>query len=121
MTSSLGFRSIRPETIVSPQGEQDLVQAGSLGRQPIPLVLAPERSRSELGRWADQNRDRIPALLAEHGALLFRGFEVDSATGFRRFAAESGGDPLEYTSAHPARQGGAWDLHVDHVPGATVH
>lgn len=67
-----------------------------------PLVIRPTTD-IELAAWAEENKERIESLLAEHGSLLFRGFQVAPETGFPRFAATVGGGGLEYTQRSTRR------------------
>ncbi len=54
----------------------------------LPLVIEPGAS-PDLGRlcdWLKQNSDGVQERLVRHGAILFRGFEVDDAHDFERLA-----------------------------------
>jgi len=64
--------------------------------QVLPLVLRPTLSDIDAVLWARSNRAPIEARLARHGAVLFRGFPVDSSDGFHAFAAAVAGELLEY-------------------------
>lgn len=59
-----------------------------LGSGPsMPLVVEPEGGRVDPATWAESNREFIDSRLLAHGAVLFRGFAVDSVPEFERFAA----------------------------------
>jgi alpha-ketoglutarate-dependent taurine dioxygenase len=68
--------------------DDDLVRAGRLpGHQDQaadapPLVLTPAGGRVDLPKWAEAHRDELTAHLHRHGAVLFRGFGVDTAAQF---------------------------------------
>jgi len=63
----------------------------------IPMMVTPALDGLDPIAWAATHRQDIDALLAEHRALLFRGFGFDSVETFQRFvAATSDGKPLEY-------------------------
>lgn len=63
----------------------------------IPLMLEPAAGSLDLVDWAAAHAELLDALLLEHRALLFRGFEIAGAGGLRRFTeVTSGGEPLEY-------------------------
>lgn len=65
--------------------------------QELPLVVRPAMDGMDLAAWAAGHKDRIDALLLEHRALLFRGFEIDSVERFEAFVmATSNGELLEY-------------------------
>ncbi|HKV36072.1 MAG TPA: amino acid adenylation domain-containing protein [Pyrinomonadaceae bacterium] len=51
----------------------------------LPLVLRPA-AEVNLADWARGNRDYIETELQRHGALLFRGFDLDSPARFEEFA-----------------------------------
>ncbi|MFW5924774.1 MAG: TauD/TfdA family dioxygenase [Myxococcota bacterium] len=55
---------------------------------PLPLVVEPETDRSTdaLVRWIDSNAESVRAQMREHGALLLRGFAVDTPEQFERVA-----------------------------------
>jgi amino acid adenylation domain-containing protein len=55
--------------------------------QPLPLVIEPENAALELTEWAGANQSFINENLLKHGAILFRGFDVDSVDKFEEFAA----------------------------------
>jgi hypothetical protein len=53
----------------------------------LPLVVEPENVVLELAEWAGANQNFIETNLLKHGAILFRGFDVNSVVEFERFAA----------------------------------
>jgi hypothetical protein len=59
------------------------MQAGSK----LPLVVTPAVDNFDLADWAKTNREFINTKLVEHGALLFRGFNLDTPADFERVAA----------------------------------
>ncbi|MFL5542852.1 MAG: TauD/TfdA family dioxygenase [Longimicrobiaceae bacterium] len=64
--------------------------------QVLPLVIRPTIDDIDARVWARSNRAAIEARLALHGAVLFRGFPVESTEGFHDFAAAVAGELLEY-------------------------
>src|SRR5262249_48575932 len=48
----------------------------------LPLVVEPATAEVNLAEWAAANRSFIDGNLLKHGALLFRGFSVDSVQEF---------------------------------------
>ncbi|MEP6741508.1 MAG: amino acid adenylation domain-containing protein, partial [bacterium] len=75
--------------------------------QTLPLVIEPDAIDIDLPEWAASNRDFIHQNLLKHGAILFRGFSVDSVSEFERFTG-SVCDELfgEYGDLPRERQGG---------------
>ncbi len=53
----------------------------------LPLVVTPAVENFDLTDWAPSNREFINSKLLEHGAVLFRGFNLDSPAEFERVAA----------------------------------
>jgi alpha-ketoglutarate-dependent taurine dioxygenase len=63
----------------------------------LPLIVRPTAGRLNLVEWASSNRAWIEALLLEHRALLFRGFDLATEAEFARFVTvTSDGRLLEY-------------------------
>jgi alpha-ketoglutarate-dependent taurine dioxygenase len=58
-----------------------------LPSQPLPLVIEPESVALDLGLWAAANQNFINESLLKHGAILFRGFDVNSVNEFEDFAS----------------------------------
>jgi alpha-ketoglutarate-dependent taurine dioxygenase len=90
--------------------QESMVRAAPLfeGRR-LPLLLTPAGQGVDLTAWAAANGDLIAGRLAEHGGLLFRGFDLRTAEEFRRFIATVSGEALEYSerSSPRSRVGGA--------------
>nr|MBA3356212.1 amino acid adenylation domain-containing protein [Pyrinomonadaceae bacterium] len=61
----------------------DYLQPG----ETLPLVVEPNIEDLNLAEWAKSNREFIETKLLSHGAILFRGFNVDSVPKFERFAS----------------------------------
>jgi len=79
------LRSLKPTAVRLPQG--DLVKMEWLNPgQALPLVVKPAIDDLNLIEWANNNRELLEAKLLEHGAILFRGFKVDSVKKFEKFA-----------------------------------
>jgi alpha-ketoglutarate-dependent taurine dioxygenase len=64
--------------------------------QRLPLIMQPVVSGLDLTAWATQHRESIDSRLLEHGAILFRGFELSSAEQFQQFASAVSDELLEY-------------------------
>jgi alpha-ketoglutarate-dependent taurine dioxygenase len=52
----------------------------------MPLVLNAAVRELDLSGWAAMNSEFIGSELLKHGAILFRGFKIDSVDEFKRFA-----------------------------------
>ena len=52
----------------------------------LPLVVTPDLEDIDLVEWAGKNGEFIETKLLEHGAILFRGFNVNSVIEFESFA-----------------------------------
>jgi alpha-ketoglutarate-dependent taurine dioxygenase len=65
------------------------------GERALPLCISAE-PRADLAAWTTAERASIDAALVEHGALLFRGFDVSTDEAFGRTASVLCGQPLDY-------------------------
>ncbi len=77
----------------SPAKKAVLVPAGSpiktgyiSSGDTYPLLISPTAAGVDLAAWAAENRPFILDALADHGALLFRGFEIKTALDFENVA-----------------------------------
>lgn len=71
-----------------------MVKTYFLNSQKLPMVVEPrqkERSFKMLNDLASSNRDFFRSKLLQHGALLFRGFQVQGTKEFRDFVREFSG------------------------------
>jgi alpha-ketoglutarate-dependent taurine dioxygenase len=67
------------------------VESGSL-----PLILEPAHEGMNLGAWAASEKESLKKQLAQHGAILFRNFQLREAESFEQFIKVVSGDLLEY-------------------------
>ncbi|HYO62151.1 MAG TPA: condensation domain-containing protein, partial [Pyrinomonadaceae bacterium] len=94
------LKSVKPKR-VGAAGES-LVKTGSLREgESLPLVVEPRASDLDLVAWAGLNREFVEAELSRRGALLFRGFKLDEAVDFERFAAATGERLFKDNGEHP--------------------
>jgi amino acid adenylation domain-containing protein len=79
------FQSIKPKTL---NLQQDTLITTSTFRddEPLPLVVQPAVAGVDLVEWSSSNQEFIERKLHQHGAVLFRGFNMDSEAYFERFA-----------------------------------
>lgn len=123
MTKTLGKKSIgavrrhavggRPEDWVNVRQLDDAAD--------IPWVVTPAIDGLDLIEWARGNSEHIDKLLAEHRALLFRGFDCNTAARFEQFVEATSktgrlqykdrttprttkGDGIYTSTIHPADQ-----------------
>lgn len=54
--------------------------------QALPLVLQPEVDNVDIIEWAKSNRELLETQLLKHGAILFRGFQVEAVAAFENLA-----------------------------------
>ncbi|QDL10800.1 non-ribosomal peptide synthetase [Brasilonema octagenarum UFV-E1] len=79
------FISIAPKAVSLSQEKwvvTDYLQPG----QTFPLVIQPAARDIDLVAWAKTNQEFIETELLKHGAILFRGFNVDSVSEFESVA-----------------------------------
>ena len=73
--------------------QTQLITTGYLREgESLPLVISPAAPDLDLADWAGNNREFLSKELLKHGAILFRGFNVDSVTEFERVALAIGPD-----------------------------
>jgi amino acid adenylation domain-containing protein len=79
------FKTIKPKAVSLPQSQ--LIKTSFL--QPgegLPLVIEPDSDEIDLADWASSHREVIESDLLKHGAILFRGFNLNSAADFENVA-----------------------------------
>jgi alpha-ketoglutarate-dependent taurine dioxygenase len=76
-------------------GEEVNIQTPTDGTA-LPIIIRPEIRGINLCGWATLARGQIDALLLQHGAILFRGFDVTSGEEFKRFIEGVSDRPLPY-------------------------
>jgi alpha-ketoglutarate-dependent taurine dioxygenase len=64
---------------------------------PLPLLVEPAVAGVDIAAWAASNRERLEKDLLAHGAILLRGFAVDSVEKFQRLITGLWGPLLQYT------------------------
>jgi amino acid adenylation domain-containing protein len=72
------FKSIKPKIVSLPQ-EESLIRTSFLSEgEELPLVIEPAVEGADLAEWVGLSRKLVEEKLFKHGALLFRGFEIDA-------------------------------------------
>jgi amino acid adenylation domain-containing protein len=98
----LKFKSAAPRAISS--SGVDMVKVGRLDLETdLPVVINPLLREVDLPSWASNNRELIERELLAHGAVLFRGFQVDSLMDFDLFVKATSEELLEYTEPSSPR------------------
>lgn len=81
--ASLNLERVRRQAVSLPQTE--LIKTSSIqSEQALPLVVEPTVDDIDLAHWIEGNLEFIETKLLQHGAILFRGFNLDSALAFER-------------------------------------
>jgi amino acid adenylation domain-containing protein len=79
------FKTLKPKAISLTPAElikTDYLQSG----ETLPLVCQPNVSDLDVVDWAKNNREFIQNNLSKHGAILFRGFNINSVSDFEKIA-----------------------------------
>jgi len=77
------FKQIKPKAVNI--ARQELVKTGYLQpKQYLPLVIELHEDHIDLADWANNKREFLETNLLQHGAILFRGFQIDSVPGFEK-------------------------------------
>jgi len=69
----------------------------------MPLVLEPGEGNVNFVAWAEGHREFVEAELSKHGALLLRGFDIDSVSRFEQFVEATSGGALPYAERSSPR------------------
>jgi alpha-ketoglutarate-dependent taurine dioxygenase len=94
------FKRVQPRAVALPDG--DLIATELLSPQhTLPLIISPVTHELDLLSWAESNLQFIETALRKHGALLFRGFDVNTASDFERFARVVCKDLIAENGEHP--------------------
>ncbi|NET13338.1 MAG: amino acid adenylation domain-containing protein, partial [Okeania sp. SIO1H6] len=79
------FKSIKPKAVSLPQ--KDLIKTSYLKpEQSFPLVIEPNSEEVDLVDWAKNNQDFFETNLRQHGAILLKDFNINSASKFEKVA-----------------------------------
>jgi alpha-ketoglutarate-dependent taurine dioxygenase len=106
--SRRAFKGIKPKAVSLAPAE--LVKTSTGPGASLPLVVEPRSAGVDLGGWARDQRAFVEAELQRHGALLFRGFEVNGVATFEDFA-RSVSDQLFGDYGDLPREGGSRNVY----------
>lgn len=104
MAQPLPSRAFEPgRRKVVTASEAQLVRTGRLGAHNLPALIEPAFEGVNLAAWAESKRASIEAMLSEAGAILFRGFGIDTVEAFEEFIHQACGELLEYNERSSPR------------------
>jgi alpha-ketoglutarate-dependent taurine dioxygenase len=98
MAPNPGFDKFRPAARSPLRLTQEtLIRTGYLDEsRKCPLVIQPAMDGVDLCSWAEKHHPLIETEVAQHGAILFRGFNLGSVEKFETFVQASSGGALDY-------------------------
>ena len=89
-----GFKAARRKVRLTPEA---LTRSYYLDdERKLPLVIEPRVSDLDPVAWAESHSEYIATELAQHGALLLRGFDIPSVERFEQFIRATSGGALPY-------------------------
>ncbi len=95
------FKKVKPK-VVDLLAANDMVETGFLREgETLPLVIRPRVGDLDLAEWATGARSFVDEKLRRYGAVLFRGFGIDSAAVFERFAGAVADGLFNENGEHP--------------------
>jgi alpha-ketoglutarate-dependent taurine dioxygenase len=103
--------------------QRSLVRHGYLDESiRFPLVVTPNAEGVNLAEWSGINRGLIERELLEHGAILFRGFGMESAVRFEQLARSLSPELLDYKERAAPRTevGGNIYTSTEYPPDQTI-
>ena len=94
------LKTIRPKLMTL--GRDTLIETTQLQQgSALPLVIKPTGADLDLGDWSKHHRDFIESALLKHGALLFRGFNLDLTTAkFEQFTSSIANELFQNNGEH---------------------
>jgi alpha-ketoglutarate-dependent taurine dioxygenase len=109
-------KGVRPKPFTV--SHEALVTTGELPETGLPLLVQPAVEGVSLHEWAGGNRAMLEGALAERGAILFRGFKVETAGQFEQFVRSVSDELIEYGERSSPRTniGGRVYTSTDHPP-----
>ncbi len=88
----------------------------------LPALVRPEHGDTDLLGLAERERERIRRATVEHGAILFRGFSVESPAAFNQFCRLLTHELLPYTERSTPRSHVEGEVYTstEYPPEATI-
>lgn len=115
------LRSIKPKPLNL--SEENLVRTTLPGDgRNLPLIIEPVIGGVVLASWAKSNKEFIDSKLSEHGAILFRGFDISKVEEFHEFVTGTSGSPLDYVERSSPRSQVAQQIYTstDHPADQSI-
>jgi alpha-ketoglutarate-dependent taurine dioxygenase len=101
-SSSIKLETVRRKTINL--SEAEFIKIDFLTPwQTLPIILKPNIDYLDLADWIESSQNFIETNLLKYGAILFRGFNVDTATTFERVCLTLCSDLFNENGEHPRR------------------
>ncbi|NQZ20708.1 MAG: TauD/TfdA family dioxygenase [Colwellia sp.] len=72
--------------------------------QSLPLVITAKDNSIDLIEWAEKNKPYITANKEKYGAVLFRGFDINSAEKFEKVIKSTSSQAIEYLERSSPRE-----------------
>lgn len=93
------------------------------GAEALPLVVEPAVDNLNLPAWAANNRGRVESELLKYGAILFRGFNMETVGQFEEFARAVSLNLLDYKERSSPRSevGRGVYTSTDYPPDEAIH
>jgi alpha-ketoglutarate-dependent taurine dioxygenase len=104
MSATGGLRGMRRKAVET----EELVQTGFVpgNEGKFPIMITPAVSGVDLAAWCESHKELINEHFDKYGAILFRGFGLDSAADFEAVASTIAGDLFaEYGDLPPESAG----------------
>lgn len=96
------FLTVKPKVLSLSQ--EELIETSFLElAASFPLVVRPAVDGVDLPGWVRNNQEFIAVRLCKHGAILFRGFGLDSVEKFDRFSKAVALELMGYHDQHTPR------------------
>lgn len=115
------FKNLRRKAISLSQ--EELVKSEYLNSANFPLVMRPAVENVDAVFWAGNNRELIESELKKHGAILFRGFNLEGVGKFEEFARAVSPALLDYRERSSPRSEISRGVYTstDHPPDQSIH
>src|SRR5215475_14006672 len=118
---AIGFREIKRRAVRL--SEESLVTTCcSDSGSAIPMILRANIENLNLSTWARNNQEFIEGELSKHGALLFRGFSVNSPEAFEQFIETTSGALIRYKERSSPRSQVSGNIYTstDYPPDQSI-
>lgn len=87
LQSSITTREIKPLKRGVRRNTKQSLSIEPLGAEKLPGLLKQTRSGIDIFSWLEDNKQQVAQKLVEHGAILFRGFDLGTSEAVGRFSS----------------------------------